>query len=108
MALVVEAQVVLEEVFPVLQRPGSDAVPELLLNGTLDPLCLAVEVGIARPDVGMTDVETVEEAAELGAVVGLNAAQGEGDGIKEPGQGPADGGGGAPRPEAPHPQCCHL
>jgi hypothetical protein len=79
---VVEAYVVLEEAFPVLQRPWSYAVPKLFLDGALDPLHLTVEVGAAGPDVGMTDAETVEEAgeiaAELGAIVGLEAADGEG------------------------------
>jgi hypothetical protein len=99
-APVVEAYVVLEEAFPVLQWPWSYAVPELLLDGTLNPFHLTVEVGTARPDVGMADAETVEEAgeiaAELGAVVSLDAAQGEGQGLEEPWQGPADSGGGAP------------
>ncbi len=84
----------------VLQRPWADPVPELLLDGALDPLHLTVEVGAAGPDVGMTDAETVEEAgeiaAELGAVVRLDAAHGEGDRLEEAWQGAADSGRGAP------------
>jgi hypothetical protein len=64
---VVEAEVVLEEALPVLQRPWSDAVPELLLDGALHPLHLTVEVGASGPDMGMTDAETVEEAGEIAA-----------------------------------------
>jgi len=62
---VVMAHIVLEKAFPLFQRPWSYAVPELLLNGALDPLHLPVEVGTARPDVGMTNAETVEEAGEI-------------------------------------------
>lgn len=61
-----EAQVVVEEAFPVLQRPWSYAVPKLPLDGALDPLPLAVEVGATGLDVGMADAETVEEARQDG------------------------------------------
>ena len=48
---------------------------------------------------GVADAQAAEEdgeiTAELGAVVRLYAAQGEGDGLEEAGQGPADSGGGA-------------
>ena len=62
-----EAEVVLEEALPILQRPWSDAVPELLLDGALHSLHLTVEVGASGPDMGMADAETVEEAGEIAA-----------------------------------------
>src|SRR3990170_4137486 len=43
-ALVVEADVVLKEPLPLLQRSWADPVPELLLDGALHPFHLAVEV----------------------------------------------------------------
>ena len=95
-----EAQVVLEEALPILQRPWSDAVPELLLDGALQPLHLTVEVGASGPDAGVAYVQAAEQCGEivpeLGAVVRLDAAQREGDGLQESWKGSADGGGGAP------------
>jgi hypothetical protein len=52
-----------------------------VLDGTLHPSHLAVEVGAARPDVGVSDAVGPKPVAdlltELAAVVGLNTAQGE-------------------------------
>src|SRR3989337_4381505 len=85
---VVEADVVLEEALPLLQRAQPDRVPELLLDGTLNPLHLPVEVGAAWPDACVAYVQGFEQGgkieAELGAVVGLDAAQREGEALKEP------------------------
>src|SRR3990172_4156591 len=52
---VVEADVVLQEALPLIQGARGDAVPELLLDGALYALHLAVEVGAPRPDAGVTD-----------------------------------------------------
>jgi hypothetical protein len=57
--VVVEADEVPEAALSLLQWSRSYAVPELLLDSTLYPLHLAVEVGGARPDSGMTDASGV-------------------------------------------------
>src|SRR3989304_6308237 len=96
---VVEADVVLKEPLPLLQRSWAGPVPELLLDSTLHPLHLTVEVGAPGLDAGVADAQAFEQGgeikAELGAVVRLDAAQGEGERFEEPWKGAADGGGGA-------------
>jgi hypothetical protein len=97
--LVVEADVVVEPALPVFHRRGADAVSELLLDDALDPLQFAVEVGRSRPDPPMAGAQTAEEegeiVADLEAVVRLDAAQWEGDGLEEPRKGATDGSSGA-------------
>ena len=62
---VVEADAVLQEAFPSLQQAWSGAVPELLLDGALHPLHLAVEVGASGPDTGMPDAQAAQEMGEI-------------------------------------------
>src|SRR3989304_5287952 len=96
---VVEADVVLKEPLPLLQRSWAGPVPELLLDSTLHPLHLTVEVGAPGLDAGVADAQAFEQGgeikAELGAVVRLDAAQGEGERFEERWKGATDGGGGA-------------
>src|SRR3990172_6239040 len=96
---VVEADVVLKEPLPLLQRSWADPVPELLLDGALHPFHLAVEVGASGPDASVTDPQPLQETgqvvAELGAVVRLDATKGEGEAPEESWKDPADGSSGA-------------
>jgi len=97
---VVEADVGLQAAFPGIERARSHPIPVLLLHGALHPLHLAVEVGGARPDAGVADTLLAQELgkglAELRAVVGLEATEGEGERLEQLGQRLTDGLGGAP------------
>jgi hypothetical protein len=71
----------------------------LLPDGTLDSLYLAVEVRGPGPYTGVADAQATKEKSEgtteLGAVVSLDTAKGEREGVEKKGNGAADGSGGA-------------
>ncbi|OGO09487.1 MAG: hypothetical protein A2Y61_07950 [Chloroflexi bacterium RBG_13_60_13] len=95
-APVVEANVVLQPAFPMSQLSWAHGVPKFLLNGTLDPLHLAIEVRRARSDAGVADAQTLQQAseiaAELGTVVRLDTVHREGQVLQQTWEDAAHGG----------------
>jgi len=79
-----------EPTLPVLESALVDAIPELLLYGSLDTFHLAVKTWSMRSDACMPDAEALEEkselAAEFGAVVGLDAAGEKGKALRSSGK----------------------
>src|SRR3972149_3746945 len=98
-APVVEVEVVLEPASPLGQRTAGYTVPELFLDGALDPFHLTVETWCPGSDAGVTYSQAIEKAgqftAEFGTVVSLDTADGEGGLLEQLWQGTADSGGGA-------------
>jgi hypothetical protein len=93
---VVEADVVLKQVFPMLEWARVDTIPEFLLNGALHAFHLPVEAGSPGSYPCMPDAQSLEKvaqlAAELRTVVRLDAAQREGERLEKAGEGPTDSG----------------
>ena len=83
--VVVGAQVALEASLPGRTGRRCQAIPVFLFDGTLHSFHLTVEVRATWPDAAVADVTGPEPAThlltKLGAVISLDAAQGEGESL---------------------------
>lgn len=88
---IVKADVVSEPGSPALGRAVFNGVPELLLHRSVDAFDLTVEAGRSRSRADMSYATSFEELGEgqpeLRSVVGLDAAEGEGEFAEQGGQG---------------------